>query len=191
MASSSRIKKATPITRKGPARRRARGEGDPVRAQVLFMDIVGFTRRQPRFQVRLARALTQIVQRIKVRDEKKSRNRKKPWFLPTGDGMVIVFFEDEKDKSLPWAEQIVRALTRHNRGKPKNLQLHLRMGINHGRVFKYVDINDRINVAGTAINKAQRVMDFGGKGHILIATGAWEELDDDLGTSAFENRPLI
>jgi class 3 adenylate cyclase len=48
-------------------------------------------------------------------------------------------------------------------------EIHLRMGIHTGPVYRVEDINDARNVAGGDINIAQRVMDCGDAGHILIS----------------------
>jgi len=57
------------------------------------------------------------------------------------------------------------------------LALHLRMGIHSGPVERVVDVNDRKNVAGAGINLAQRVMDCGDAGHILLSKRAADDLN--------------
>src|SRR5213082_1814600 len=57
-----------------------------------------------------------------------------------------------------------------------HLRLRLRMGINTGPVSGVADVNDRSNVAGAGINIAQRVMDLGDAGHILLSKRAAEDL---------------
>jgi serine/threonine protein kinase len=47
-------------------------------------------------------------------------------------------------------------------------EIKLRMGIHTGPVYRVEDINAARNVAGGGINMAQRVMDCGDAGHILI-----------------------
>jgi hypothetical protein len=43
------------------------------------------------------------------------------------------------------------------------------MGLNTGFVYRHLDINTNLNVQGGGINEAQRVMDAGDAGHILVS----------------------
>ena len=56
-------------------------------------------------------------------------------------------------------------------------RLHLRMGIHSGPVSGVVDLNERANLAGAGINIAQRVMDCGDAGHILLSKRVAEDLE--------------
>jgi class 3 adenylate cyclase len=89
--------------------------------------------------------------------------------LPTGDAMALAFFTSP-DPPVRCALEIAQAL----KNGPK---LALRMGINSGPVDAVPDVNDRSNVAGAGINMAQRVMDCGDAGHILLS----KRVADDLG----------
>jgi eukaryotic-like serine/threonine-protein kinase len=80
--------------------------------------------------------------------------------LPTGDGMALVFFGDP--------EAPVRCASELSRALRQESSFHLRMGINTGPVYRVADINANRNVAGGEINIAQRVMDCGDAGHILV-----------------------
>jgi hypothetical protein len=80
--------------------------------------------------------------------------------LPTGDGMALVFFGD------PIA-CIECAL--HISAQLQTSRLKLRMGINTGPVYRVSDINTNLNAAGGGINTAQRIMDAGDAGHILVS----------------------
>ena len=82
--------------------------------------------------------------------------------LPTGDGMALVFFHNPV-APIRCAVDISRAL----RERP---HLKLRMGIHSGAVYRVQDINANSNVAGSGINIAQRVMDSGDAGHILLSS---------------------
>src|SRR5947209_18670434 len=70
-------------------------------------------------------------------------------------------------------------------------ELKLRMGIHTGPVSRHADIRNEINVVGGGINMAQRVMDCGDDGHILLSRtiaevleqmSGWREHLHDLGT---------
>jgi hypothetical protein len=88
--------------------------------------------------------------------------------LPTGDGMALVFFGDP---TLP-----IRCAQKIALGVKNNPQLRLRMGIHTGPVYRIADINANRNIAGGGINLAQRVMDCGDAGHILLSKTAAEIL---------------
>ncbi|HYX42998.1 MAG TPA: AAA-like domain-containing protein, partial [Pyrinomonadaceae bacterium] len=88
--------------------------------------------------------------------------------LPTGDGMALVFFGDA-ESALRCALEVSRAL----RALP---ELQLRMGVHTGPVYRVADINTNKNVAGGGINMAQRVMDCGDAGHVLVSEAVAEVL---------------
>jgi TolB-like protein/Flp pilus assembly protein TadD len=52
------------------------------------------------------------------------------------------------------------------------------MGIHSGPVSGVVDVNNRPNLAGAGINIAQRVMDCGDAGHILLSKHVAEDLEE-------------
>jgi len=81
--------------------------------------------------------------------------------LPTGDGMALVFFRD------PVAP--VRAAMGLAEVLRDRADLRLRMGLHSGPVYRLADINANDNVSGGGINLAQRVMDCGDAGHILLS----------------------
>jgi Flp pilus assembly protein TadD len=84
--------------------------------------------------------------------------------LPTGDGMALVFFRDP-EAAVRCALQLSRALHDHP-------EIRLRMGIHSGPVYRVADINANRNVSGGGITIAQRVMDCGDAGHILVSEDA-------------------
>jgi len=86
--------------------------------------------------------------------------------LPTGDGMALVFFRDP-EAPVRCALELSRALHHYP-------EIKLRMGIHSGPVYRVADINANRNVAGGGINIAQRVMDCGDAGHILISNAVAE-----------------
>jgi TolB-like protein/Flp pilus assembly protein TadD len=88
--------------------------------------------------------------------------------IPTGDGMALVFYKSPEEPA-QCAVEISRAVK-------ANPHLQLRMGIHSGPVSGVVDVNERTNVAGGGINVAQRVMDCGDAGHILLSRHVAEDL---------------
>jgi TolB-like protein/class 3 adenylate cyclase/Tfp pilus assembly protein PilF len=133
---------------------------------VLFIDIVGYSRLLISEQSDLLAALNDVVReagefRSAEADDRLVR-------LPTGDGMALVF-RDSPEQPVRCAWEISQALKDH----PK---LRVRMGIHSGPVNEVADVNERANVAGAGINIAQRVMDCGDAGHILLSKHVAEDL---------------
>ncbi|HEY6393696.1 MAG TPA: adenylate/guanylate cyclase domain-containing protein, partial [Bryobacteraceae bacterium] len=149
-------------------------------ASVLFLDIVGYSMHPMERQSRLLTELQQIVRRAE--DFKISNSCGNLISLPTGDGMAMVFFHD------PIAP--VRCAFEISEALKQNPALQLRMGVHSGPVYRHADIKDELNVLGGGINFAQRVMDCGDAGHILVSKSVadvlsqlsgWSESLHDLG----------
>jgi len=128
-------------------------------AYVLFMDIVGYSRMPTDVQQETLRRLQRSV-RCGF-EFKKAQEQQRLISLPTGDGMALVFFTDP-ESCVRCAVEITKAL-KDEQGIP------LRIGMHAGPVFRVADINANENVAGEGINIAQRVMDCGDAGHILVS----------------------
>jgi TolB-like protein/Flp pilus assembly protein TadD len=133
---------------------------------VLFIDIVGYSKALIDDQRALQQDLNDVVR--KTEQFRAAESAGKLIRLPTGDGMALVF-STTPEAPLQCAMQIANALKSHPR-------LRVRMGINTGPVSGVADVNDRSNVAGAGINIAQRVMDLGDAGHILLSKRAAEDL---------------
>ena len=133
---------------------------------VLFIDIVGYSKLLIEEQkVRLGQ-LTEIVlaspQVAKSTNEQLVR-------LPTGDGMALVF-RNSSEEPVQCALEIAQALRSH----PEVL---VRMGVHSGPVSEVTDVSGRANIAGAGINMAQRVMDCGDAGHILLSKRVADDLE--------------
>ena len=128
-------------------------------ANVLFMDIVGYSRHTMDEQRHLLNQLKEIIcstvefRRAQAGDELIS--------LPTGDGMALVFLRGPI-AHVQCALEIARLLKSHP-------EIRLRIGIHSGPIYLMPDINGNKNVTGGGINMAQRVMDCGDTNHILIS----------------------
>src|SRR6476646_8589841 len=134
---------------------------------VLFIDIVGYSKLLVNEQSGLLRELNEVVSgRHEFRE---AEAEGKLIRLPTGDGMALVFRTDPEAPA-QCALEIARALKEHPR-------IALRMGIHSGPVNEVVDVNQRQNIAGAGINTAQRVMDCGDAGHILVSKHVAEDLE--------------
>jgi class 3 adenylate cyclase len=133
---------------------------------VLFMDVVSYSKLLVDEQRELQQQLTQIVRNTE--QVRAAEAAGKLIRLPTGDGMALVFF-NSPEAPVKCALEISKALKVH----PK---LKLRMGVHSGPVSGLTDVNDRSNAAGAGINTAQRVMDCGDAGHILLSRRVAEDL---------------
>jgi TolB-like protein/class 3 adenylate cyclase/cytochrome c-type biogenesis protein CcmH/NrfG len=137
-------------------------------AHVLFIDIVGYSKLSINEQHAAVEELNQIVRASEQfqRAEAASRLLK----IPTGDGIALVFYTSPEAPA-QCAVEISRTLKEHPR-------LQLRMGIHSGPVSGVVDVNERANLTGAGINIAQRVMDCGDAGHILVSKHVAEDLEE-------------
>jgi adenylate cyclase len=134
---------------------------------VLFMDIVGYSKLLIDEQRDYLHTLNEVVRRtesFRAADAAGKLTR-----LPTGDGMALVF-ATTPDAPVSCALEISNALRSHP-------ELQVRMGIHSGPVSGTTDVNDRSNVAGAGINLAQRVMDCGDAGHILLSKRVADDLE--------------
>src|SRR5213080_660523 len=135
-------------------------------AHVLFLDIVGYSKLSVNEQHGRVDELNGIVRASEQFQKAEAANRILK--IPTGDGMALVYYKSPEEPA-QCAFEISRAL-KDNQG------LQVRMGIHSGPISGVVDVNERTNVAGAGINLAQRVMDCGDAGHILLSHHVAEDL---------------
>jgi class 3 adenylate cyclase len=135
-------------------------------AHVLFMDIVAYSARHMDRQQQLLHDLQEAVRNTSAFNRAQAEDQLIR--LPTGDGMALVFFRDP-EAPVRCALELTKILRDH-------AEIKLRMGIHTGPVYRVADINANRNVAGGGINIAQRVMDCGDAGHILVSSAEAEVL---------------
>jgi len=135
-------------------------------AHVLFIDIVGYSKLLIDEQSEAQEELNHVVRNTEA--ARKAETADQLIYLPTGDGMALVF-TGSVEEPVDCALQISQAL----RGQPS---LPVRMGIHSGPVHHVSDVNRRDNIAGAGINIAQRVMDCGDAGHILVSKRVADDL---------------
>jgi len=137
-------------------------------AHVLFIDIVGYSKLSINDQHAAVEELNQIVRASEQfeRAEAASRLIK----IPTGDGMALVFYTSPEAPA-QCAVEISRALKEY----PSR---QLRMGVHSGPVSGVIDVTGRANLAGAGLNIAQRVMECGDAGHILVSKHVAEDLEE-------------
>src|SRR5438067_2310884 len=137
-------------------------------AHVLFTDIVGYSKLSINDQHAAVEDLNRIVRASEQFQRAEAAERLLK--IATGDGMALVFYTSPEAPA-QCAVEISRALKEHPR-------LQLRMGIHSGPVSGVVDVNNRPNLAGAGLNMAQRVMDCGNAGHILLSKHVAEDLEE-------------
>src|ERR1700758_4516661 len=135
-------------------------------AHVLFIDIVGYSKLRTTEQSAHIEKLRKIVRGT---DQFRTAEAEgKLLRLPTGDGGALVFRNPEAP--VLCAIEIATALRDHP-------ELRVRMGIHSGPVNEVTDLNEQANIAGAGINVAQRVMDCGDAGHILVSKHVADDLE--------------
>jgi TolB-like protein/Tfp pilus assembly protein PilF len=136
-------------------------------AHVLFIDIVGYSKLRINEQSAQIEKLRKIVRGTE--QFRSAEAEGKLLRLPTGDGGALVF-RNSPEAPVLCAEEIARALKSHP-------GIRVRMGIHSGPVNEVTDLNEQANIAGAGINIAQRIMDCGDAGHILVSKHAAEDLE--------------
>src|SRR5438552_12649925 len=135
-------------------------------AHLLLIDVVGYSKRLVNEQIEVLQNLNQIVRATECFRAAEASD--KLIRVPTGDGMALLFFRSPEEP-VRCALEISRALHGHP-------LFHVRMGIHSGPVNRVTDVNDKTNIAGSGINMAQRVLDCGDAGHILLSAHIAEDL---------------
>src|SRR5436190_9856555 len=137
-------------------------------AHVLFIDIVGYSKLSINDQHAAVEELTQVVRGSEQFQKAEAAGRLLK--IATGDGMALVFYTSP--------EAPAQCAVEINRARKEHPRLQLRMGIHSGPVSGVVDVNERANLAGVGLNLAQRMMDCGDAGHILLSKHVAEDLEE-------------
>src|SRR5436853_5867536 len=134
---------------------------------VLFIDIVGYSKlliNEQSEQLQTLKTIVRGTEQFRLAEAEGKLLR-----LPTGDGGALVFRNSPEAPAL-CASEISKALKNHP-------ELRVRMGIHSGPVNEITDLNEQANIAGAGINIAQRVMDCGDAGHILVSKHVADDLE--------------
>ena len=135
-------------------------------AHVLTIDVVAYSTLLIDEQSRL---IAELVRTVKATPRfRQAAAEDKLIKLPTGDGMALIFLSDA-EAPIECAMQLAASLKEHP-------EIRLRMGIHSGPINTIRDVNDRTNLAGAGIDMAQRVMDCGDAGHILVSKRVADDL---------------
>ena len=135
-------------------------------AHVLLIDVVGYSKLLADEEIEFLEELNQIVRStacFRSAEASGKLNR-----VPMGDGMALLFFRN--------LEEPVRCALEISRALQEQPHIQLRMGIHSGPVNPVGDVNDETNMAGAGINVAQRVLDCGDAGHVLLSAHVAEDL---------------
>ncbi len=137
-------------------------------AHLLLIDVVGYSKLLVNEQIEVLQELNQIVRNTEcfcVADASGKLIK-----VSTGDGMALAFFHSPEEP-VRCALEISKALRDHP-------SIRLRMGVHSGPVNRVRDVNDKTNIAGSGINIAQRIMDCGDAGHILLSRHVADDLSE-------------
>src|SRR6266550_4263182 len=132
---------------------------------VLFIDIVGYSKlliNEQGEQIQKLKEIVRATEQFRLAEAEGKLLR-----LPTGDGGALVF-RNSPEAPVLCALEIAKELQK-DPGSKERPQLRLRMGIHSGPVNEVTDLDEQANIAGAGINVAQRVMDCGDAGHILLS----------------------
>src|SRR5437762_13065996 len=135
-------------------------------AHVLLIDVVGYSKLLVDEEIEFLQELNQIVRSSEC--FRAAETTGKLIRVPAGDGMALLFFHSPEEP-VRCALEISKALQDHP-------HIQVRMGIHSGPVNRVKDVNDKTNMAGAGINVAQRVLDCGDAGHILLSGHIAEDL---------------
>jgi TolB-like protein/class 3 adenylate cyclase/Tfp pilus assembly protein PilF len=135
-------------------------------AHLLLIDVVGYSKLLVNEQIELLQELNQIVR--STDHFRAAETAGKLIRVSTGDGMALLFFHSPEEP-VRCALEISRTLRDHP-------HIQIRMGVHSGPVNQVTDVNDKTNIAGSGINLAQRVLDCGDAGHILLSGHIAEDL---------------
>src|SRR6059058_5354486 len=135
-------------------------------AHLLSIDVAGYSKLSNNEQIELLQELNQIVRSTECFRSAEASGKLNR--VPTGDGMALLFFRSPEEP-VRCALEIGGALRDHP-------HIRLRMGVHSGPVNRITDVNDKTNFVGSGINVAQRVLDCGDAGHILLSKHVAEDL---------------
>src|SRR5205814_10086989 len=135
-------------------------------AHLLLIVVDGYSKLLVNEQIELLQELNQMVRNTEC--FRAAETKGKLIRVPSGDGMALLFFHSP--------EEPVRCALEISKALQEFPHIQLRMGVHRGPVNQVTDVNDKTNIAGAGINVAQRVMDCGDGGHILLS----KHLADDL-----------
>jgi class 3 adenylate cyclase len=143
----------------------------------LFLDVVKFSKRSAEAQTDIVSQLNEIV--LSCLQGMNLDREKDVILIPTGDGVCIGLISRDVpfDAHIKLALNILERLNAHNNDtENETRRFEVRIGINQNTDILITDINGRLNVAGSGINLASRIMDQADGGQILVSETVFQEL---------------
>jgi hypothetical protein len=137
-------------------------------AHLLLIDVVSYSTLLVNEQIELVQELNQIVRKTECFRSAEASGKLSRF--STGDGMALLFFRSP--------EEPVRCALEISRALQDRPHIQVRMGVHSGPVNRVTDVNDKTNFAGSGINVAQRVLDCGDAGHILLSRHVADDLSE-------------
>src|SRR3989454_3952854 len=135
-------------------------------AYLLLIDFVGYSKLLVNEQIEVLQELNQIVRGTECFHAAEASGKLTK--VPTGDGMALLFYRSP--------EEPVRCALEISKALQDQPRIQLRMGVHSGPVNRITDVNDKTNFVGSGMNVAQRVLDCGDAGHILLSGHVAEDL---------------
>ena len=143
-------------------------------ASFFFIDIVGLS--NPLLSTTTQSSKIKVLNNsIAQCTTYQNTSEKEKIVFPTGDGMWMAFL-DGLEKPINLALELHQKLKKYNSEQGKNEEILVRIGCHSGDVFFVNDLNGTVNLWGSGIIMARRVMDAGDAGHILITSTMAENL---------------
>lgn len=166
--------------------------------QVVFVDIVKYSKRKPYRQFEIINAFMQDIenaldhtasQYVRYTQKADVQIRRDIVLLPLGDGGAIGFPFEVRNMHLTFTCELLRIVDKRNKeivcDKFQQQSwcdchggFYLRCGISQGAVILYKDLNGNFNVAGDTVNMASRVMDLANAGQIFLTQMAHKLIVD-------------
>src|SRR5438093_150532 len=164
--SASELLETEPAQTEGDRSVEPKSDLEPEIAHLLLIDVAGYSKLSNNEQIELLQELNQIVRSTECFRSAEASGKLNR--VPMGDGMALLFFHSP--------EEPVRCALEISRALQDYPGIRLRMGVHSGPVNRITDVNDKTNFAGSGINVAQRVLDCGDAGHILLSAHLAEDL---------------
>lgn len=180
-----------------------------VDAQVVFIDIISYSRRKTTVQKRVIDrlqsdikfAITEVGKKYLEYIQSNNINFSTDVIvLPTGDGAAIAFtFGGVQSLPLDFALILLKRIYDEQSSKScKNFDDNgwcnchdhytLRIAINEGKAILFEDINGQANLAGTCLNDAARIMGKADASQILLSESAYINIIDMSSDNALDNK---
>lgn len=147
---------------------------DALTVNTVAFDIIGYSKKTADIQKSMVQIFNNQTRRV-IDDIVSSKASKNLIYIPTGDGMIIPF-ERNATHIIPIIFELQKRIRIDNSARKDEERFEFRTGIHSGLAFKYMDVNENVNFAGSGINLAQRAMSFGDEWHIVATDAAYAAL---------------